>query len=152
MKKNIILAALVAAFSLNSLADDYNYLTVSYNTSKESISLPIIQKIHFTDESVVVTTTDGTEYTYPLSEMKKMTFTGDDQTDAINAIPEQAKGLKFNNGTLKVNGNGMLHIYNANGVLIQMANVKNGANINLESLPIGLYIINMGDKTIKVTK
>lgn len=150
MKKNIILAALVAAFSLNSLADDYNYLTVSYSGTEESISLPIIQKISFTEESVVVTTTEGQTYTYPLNEMKKMTFTS--EPTAIDAIPEQAKGLKFNNGTLKVNGNGMLHIYNANGVLIQMANVKNGANINLESLPTGLYIINMGDKTIKVTK
>ena len=46
----------------------------------------------------------------------------------------------------------MLRIYSANGALVQLANVKKGANINLSNLKPGLYIVNMGDKTIKITK
>ena len=130
-------------------ADKYNFLTVS-STGEDYISLPTIQKITFVNGNCVVTTTSG-DYTYPLSEIKKMYFSVDDPT-AIEALPQEAENLQYQNGVLKVDGDGMLRIYSANGALVQLANVKKGANINLSNLKSGLYIVNMGDKTIKLTK
>ncbi len=146
--KHLLMAILLMA-STTMWADKYNFLTVS-STGEEYISLPTIQKITFSDGNCVVTTTNG-DYTYPLNEIKKMYFSVDDPT-AIEALPQEAENLKYKNGKLKVEGDGMLRIYSSNGALVQLANVKKGANINLSNLKPGLYIINMGDKTIKLTK
>ena len=149
MNKKLFLAAILMMASVVMWADNYNYLTVSASGEK-SISLPTIQKITFADGNCIVTTTEGV-YTYPLSEIKKMYFSVDDP-DAIEALPGEAENLQYKDGTLKVEGDGMLRIYSANGALVQMANVKKGANINLGNLKSGMYIVSMGDKTIKLTK
>ena len=148
MKKYFLLAVMMMACT-TMWADKYNYLTVSAS-GDEFISLPTIQKITFANGNCVVTTTSG-EYTYPLSEIKKMYFSVEDPT-AIEALPQEAKNLQYKDGKLKVEGDGMLRIYGANGALGQMANVKKGANISLSNLKPGMYIVNMGDKTIKLTK
>jgi len=147
MKKYVLAAMMMACTAM--WADKYNFLTVS-TTGEDYISLPAIQKITFADGNCVVTTTTG-DYTYPLSEVKKMYFSVDDPT-AIEALPQETENLQYKDGMLKVNGDGMLRIYSSNGALVQMANVKKGANISLASLQSGLYIVSMGDKTIKVTK
>jgi hypothetical protein len=146
--KHFLMAILLMA-STTMWADQYKYLTVS-STGEEFISLPTIQRITFSEGNCIVTTTTG-DYTYPLSEIKKMYFSVDDP-DAIEALPLETENLQYKDGKLKVDGDGMLRIYSANGALVQMANVKNGANINLSSLKSGLYIVNMGEKTIKLTK
>ncbi|MBO4841022.1 MAG: T9SS type A sorting domain-containing protein [Bacteroidaceae bacterium] len=148
MKKIFLLAVMMMACT-TMWADKYNYLTVSAS-GDEFISLPTIQKITFANGNCVVATTAG-EYTYPLSEIKKMYFSVEDPT-AIEALPQEAKNLQYKDGKLKVEGDGMLRIYGANGALVQMANVKKGANISLSNLKPGMYIVNMGDKTIKLTK
>ncbi|MBR4644291.1 MAG: T9SS type A sorting domain-containing protein [Bacteroidaceae bacterium] len=146
--KHFLVAILLMA-STTMWADKYNFLTVS-SSGEDYISLPTIQKITFANGNCVVTTTTG-EYTYPLSEIKKMYFSVDDP-DAIEALPQEAENLQYKDGKLRVDGDGMLRIYSANGALVQMANVKKGANINMNNLKSGLYIVNMGDKTIKLTK
>ncbi|MBR1902596.1 MAG: T9SS type A sorting domain-containing protein [Bacteroidaceae bacterium] len=148
MKKFVLMAVMMMAFT-TMWADKYNYLTVSA-TGEEFISLPTIQKITFANGNCVVATTAG-EYTYPLSEIKKMYFSVEDPT-AIEALPGEAENLQYKDGKLKVDGDGMLRIYGSNGALVQMANVKKGANISLGNLKPGLYIVNMGNKTIKLTK
>ena len=148
MKKYFLLAIMMMACT-TMWADKYNYLTVSAS-GDEFISLPTIQKITFANGNCVLTTTSG-EYTYPLSEIKKMYFSVEDPT-AIEALPQETKNLQYKDGKLKVEGDGMLRIYGANGALVQMANVKKGANISLSNLKPGLYIVNMGDKTIKLSK
>ena len=127
----------------NVMADEYQYLTITYSDTERSISLPIIQKISFADDYVVVTTTEGV-HKYPISLLDKITFT--ENATAIKDLPEQAKDLTFKDGTLAVKGNGL------NGALVSIANVKEGANINLGNFPAGVYIVRMGDKTIKVRK
>ena len=98
----------------------------------------------------MVTTIDGQTYTYPLAELQKMTFTAN--PTAIKALPTQEKNLVCKGKTLSVTGSGMLYIYNAAGVLVQMAQVKDGARISLESLPKGVYVASMGEQTIKIKK
>lgn len=149
MKTRNILAALLLMACTAVLADDYKYLTISYNGTEQNISLPIVKKITFQDNMVVVTTTEG-EHSYPISVLDRITFT--ESADAINALPEQAEDLTYEGGTLAVKGNGLLRVYNTGGALVSVANVKDGANISLEGLPTGIYVVRMGDKVIKVKK
>ncbi|MBR6031272.1 MAG: T9SS type A sorting domain-containing protein [Bacteroidaceae bacterium] len=152
MKTKNILAAMLLMVSANMMADEYEYkyLTVSYgNNSEESISLPTVQKITFEEGFVVVATTDG-NFKFPISIMDKMTFT--ETATAIEALPEEAKGVTYKDGTLAIKGDGLLRIYNTGGALVNIANVKEGANISLGNLPAGVYIVRMGDKVIKVRK
>ncbi|MBS7372172.1 MAG: T9SS type A sorting domain-containing protein [Paraprevotella sp.] len=149
MKKILFIAA--ALFCVAPLAaDEYNYLTVTCTNAEQSISLPTVQKITFAEGNAVVTSSDGQVYTYPLTELQKMTFTAN--PTAIKALPTQEKDLIYKGGILKVTGTGILRIYNSAGALLQMAHVRDAANINLGSLPKGIYVVSMGQQTIKVKK
>lgn len=151
MKAKILLAAMLLMASANMMAQEnqYQYLTISYSDSESNISLPLVQRISFENGYVVVTTTEG-KHSYPLSLTNKISFT--ESATAIEALPEQAKGLTYKNGTLAIKGDGLLRIYNAAGALVNIANVKEGANVTLENLPAGVYIVRMNDKTIKVKR
>ena len=149
MKTRNLLAALLLLACTSMLADNFKYLTISYNGSEENISLPIVQKITFQNGYVVVTTTEG-ENSYPISVMERITFT--ESADAIKALPEQAEDLTYENGTLAIKGNGLMRVYNTSGALVSIANIKEGANISLDGLPTGVYIVRMGDKAIKIKK
>lgn len=151
MKTKNILAALLLMVSTTMMADEYKYLTISYGEMADSISLPIVQKITFENNRVVVATTEG-NYSYPFSILDKITFTTSDTETAIEALPEQEENLNYKDGMLAVKGDGFLRIYGTNGALVSIANVKEGANISLKSLPAGVYIVRLGDKTIKVRK
>lgn len=133
------------------MADNSKFLTISLSDSERDISLPIVQKITFENGYVVVTTTEGT-HSYPITLLDKITFTEKDEADAIEALPEQAEDLTFKDGTLAIKGDGMLRVFNTSGALVSIANIKEGANISLEGLPTGVYIVRMGNKTIKVRK
>ena len=151
MKMKNILAALLLMVSTTMMADEYKYLTICYNETADSISLPVVQRITFENNRVVVTTTEGI-FSYPIAILEKITFTTSDTETAIEALPEQTENLAYKDGTLTVKGDGFLRIYGTNGALVSIANVKEGANISLGNLPAGIYIVRMGDKTIKVRK
>lgn len=149
MKTRNLLAALLLLACTSMLADNFKYLTISYNGTEQNISLPIVQKITFQNGYVVVTTTEG-ENSYPISVMERITFT--ESADAIKALPEQAEDMTYENGTLAIKGNGLMRVYNTSGALVSIANIKEGANISLDGLPTGVYIVRMGDKAIKIKK
>ena len=151
MKTKNILAALLLMVSTNMMAENYNYLTISYSNTLDDIPLPTVQRISFEEGNVVVTTTEGKE-TYPISLLSKITFTQKGESTDIEALPEGAENLTYKDGTLSVKGDGFLCIYNAAGALVSIANVKEGANVSLANLPAGVYIVRMGDTIIKLRK
>lgn len=149
MKKQTLIAALLMAASTTAMADEYQYLTVAYNKVEQSIELATIKKITFENNLVVVTTTEG-QVTFPQSEMEKMFFSV--TPTAIKELPTESNNMQVSGNTLQVKGNGLLHIYSSNGTLVRMAKVEEQASISLGNLPKGIYIINLGNQTIKVTK
>ena len=151
MKTKNILAALLLMASTSVMADDSKYLTITTNGTERDIPLPIVQKITFENNYVVVTTSEG-KHSYPISVLDKMTFTTKDDATAINALPEQTENITCKDGTLAIKGDGMLRIYNTAGALVSIAYVKEGANISLDNLPAGVYVVRMGNKAIKVRK
>ena len=148
MKKTLIIAALLLS-SVNMMADDSKYLTVACGDTEQSLTLATVQKITFDATDVIVTTTEG-EVKFPLSEMKKMTFTA--TPTAIEAMPIESEGLKMQDGKLVVNGKGTLRIYNASGALVGISAVEGENIVDLQNLQRGLYIVNLGEQTIKVQK
>lgn len=151
MKKFFL--TLVAMMAMNAAVaqDNLKYLTVTTTSEESSIELAKIQKITFdtANKLVVVTTSEG-EVKFPQTEMQKMFFS--DAATAIESLPAKSSNLKMKAGVLTAKGSGLLRIYNASGALQRMANVEGSARINLSNLPAGVYIINMGEQTIKVRK
>lgn len=151
MKTKTLLAALLLMVGTSMMADNLNCLTITYNDAEEDIYLPTVQRITFEEGYVVVTTTDA-KYSYPISVLDKITFTEKENATAIEALPEQTEDLTFKDGRLSIKGDGLLRIFNTAGALVCIANVKDGANVSLNNLPAGVYIVRMGDKTIKLRK
>ncbi|MBO7119644.1 MAG: T9SS type A sorting domain-containing protein [Bacteroidaceae bacterium] len=149
MKTRNLLAALLLMFGTCMFADENQFLTITFNEQDHNIALPLVQRISFEDNYLVVTTTEGT-HKYPISLLDKISFT--ENATAIEALPESAKGMKYEDGVLSIKGDGFLRIFGTNGALLSIANVKEGANISLENFPAGIYIVRMGDKTIKIKK
>jgi len=147
MKTRVLLAVMLLMANAYMMAE--NYLTITYNGKEQNISLPIVKRIYFENDRVRVTTADG-EHSYPISLVDKISFT--ESTTAIEALPEQQEGLTYKDGTLAIKGDGFLRVFSSNGALVSIANVKEGANVSLDNLPAGIYIVRMGDKTIKVRK
>lgn len=147
MKKSILFAALLLVLTSAS-ADEKKYLTVGYNNMEESLTLATVKKITFDATNTIITTTEG-EKTYPLSEMQRITFTVD--PTAIQTMKGESQDLKMKDGKLVVSGKGTLRIYNANGQLVGLTNVDgNNKIVNMQSLQKGIYIVNLGDQTIKI--
>lgn len=142
---------MIAASATTMMADgnDYSYLTIQAGSNEQSIELATIQKITFEQDNVLVTTTEGT-VTFAQSEVQKLFFSA--TPSAIKSMSGKAKGLVVSSNTLTANGNGLLYIYNASGMLQHMAMVQGKARISLSNLPKGIYIICLGSETIKVTR
>ena len=151
MKTKNTLAALLLMVSSSMMADEYNCLTISHSGVEENISLPTVQKITFEEGYVVVITSEGSAR-FPIAVLDKITFSEVENPDAIKNLPEQAENLTYKDGTLAIKGDGLLRIYNTSGALVNIAQVKEGANVSLRNLPAGVYVVRMGDKTIKVRK
>lgn len=149
--KKFILAIVAIAMSSVAKAEDYKYLTVATSSQESSIELATIQKIMFdmTKETVIVITSEG-EVSFPQKEMQKMFFS--EAATAIETMAAESDNLQLAGGVLNAKGNGLLRIYNAAGALQRMANVEGSAKISLGNLPAGVYIINLGNQTIKVKK
>ena len=151
MKKSMLFMYMLAS-SLFAFADDYAYLTVGYNSIEQSIELATIQKITFdtSAEKMTVTTSTGNEIDFPLTQMEKMFFSA--TATAVESLPEKSKNMSVSGGVLRVSGNDMLYIYGSNGMLQQITKVKGSAAVSLQTLPKGVYIVRMGNQTIKISK
>ena len=148
--KRLFLSFILLTSAVFMMAEDFKYLNVASNGAEESITLSTVQKITFTDTQVIVHTSEG-EMAFPLSEMEKMSFSATE--DAIDLLPLQTESLQFLQGQLVTTGKGLLRIYNANGMLMQVANIsQEKAIISLENLPSGMYIVCLGKQSIKLSK
>lgn len=147
--KHLLLTLLTLA-TLSVQADDYSYLTTQLQDNTEnSVQLTKVKKITFSATEVKIYTTSDI-LTYALTDMKKIYFASE-PTD-VKSLKSESKSIKSINGTLEVNGTGLLRVYSSSGQLLQVAKIEGSANVSLESLPEGTYIIALGDESIKVVR
>lgn len=148
--KTFIFGALMLLVSANAWAEDYKYLKVTTSTTEESVDLATVHKITFTADNIILHTTKG-EISFPLSETQRMTFTN--TPSSIGSLPLQAEELQYVGGRLVVRKRGLLRIYNASGVLVEVARIESDqAEVSLDKLTPGMYIVGIGDKAIKISK
>ncbi len=147
--KKLIIMVLLTVGSLHAMAQDYKYLTAAYNSVEQSFELATVQKITFEDDNVVITTSQGVT-NLPLNQMEKMFFSSD--PTAVESLASESQGLKLMNGVLTARGNGLLYIYDTAGRLVQMAHVDGEMRVSTTSLHRGIYIVNLGNETIKIGK
>lgn len=145
-----LLLTLFTLATLSVQADDYSYLTTQLQDNTEnSVQLTKVKKITFSATEVKIYTTSDI-LTYALTDMKKIYFASE-PTD-VKSLKSESKSIKSINGTLDVKGTGLLRVYSSSGSLLQVAQIKGSANVSLESLSKGTYIIAFGDESIKVTR
>ncbi len=137
---------LLAAFCLTATADDHKFLTATMTGSEKSIELATIQKITFTTTHIVIATSEG-ETQLPIADMQKFSFTA--TATAINQLGTQSQNIQVANGVIRANGKGLLRIFNSEGRLVSLNNVQGSSNISTSALPHGLYIIQLGEETVK---
>lgn len=147
--KHLLLTLLTLA-TLSAHADDYSYLTTQLQDNVEnSVELTEVKKITFSATEVKIYTTSDI-LTYALTDIKKIYFASE-PTD-VQLLQSESKSLKSVNGTLEVKGTGLLRVYSSAGTLLQVAKIEGSANVSLESLSEGTYIIAFGDESIKVVR
>ncbi len=129
--------------------NDLQYLTASYNNKEKSIELASIHKITFENSNVVITTSAG-QVLLPVSEMNKLYFSS--TATAVENLKDKSTNIQFTSGVLHAKGNGLLRIFSAGGQLQRMANVQGSITISLNNLPHGIYIVQLGEETIKIQK
>ncbi len=140
---------LLAACCFTAQADDHKYLTATMTGNEKSIELATVQKITFTNTHVVIATSEGTTQ-LPVSEMQKLSFTAN--ATAINNLGTQSKNIQVMSGVIRANGKGLLRIFNSEGRLVSLSNVQGSSNISTSALPHGLYIIQLGEETVKFVR
>lgn len=147
MKK--LLLSFVLTFALSAVANAYNYLTIASDAVESSVALKQLKKITFSGNELVVTTTDGTETRTDLSALKRLYFS--DEPTAVRSVRQD--DLTFRNGRIVANGQGVLSVYNASGALMRQQMVSSSrSEVNIATLPAGIYIVRLGNKSIKIAK
>lgn len=144
-----LLLSLVLCVGLTASAGTYNYLTIATTAVESSVALNQLKKITFEGNNLVVTTTDGTQSSFELATLNRLFFS--DEPTAVRTVRQE--GLSYRNGRIVANGQGVLSVYNASGALIrQQAVGSSRSELNIATLPTGIYIVKLGSQTLKIAK
>lgn len=147
------LFALLVFSTLNAVAqtEGLHYMTVQTQQATQSIELATVRKISFDvpRSLVIVTTSDGVQ-TFPQMEMQQIYFEA--TPTAIEQLPSSTITMSVKDGKLTVHRKGILRIYKSTGELCSIASVQPGSALSLQSLPQGVYIVQLGSETLKFTK
>ena len=130
--------------------DGNKYLDVVYQSATStSFELALVKKITFTNKNTIITF-GVRQIPIPSSSIEKVSFSG--TGTAIGKLPLKEVGLQYTAGTIKVQKAGLLKVYNTAGALVGAANVTDNATVTLNHLPAGIYVVAIGNQTIKINK
>lgn len=145
--KRILLAFIATFVSLSMFADDETGLyIVASETSIYAVS--DLKKITFSNGNVVVESIDGTSTTTAMSSISRMYF---------GAIPTGIQdvnlaGNNFDGKSITMGKKGRVRIFRASGQMVSDGNYESGQSISLESLPAGVYVVEVGGSSFKIAK
>lgn len=149
MKHFLLGLALALGFSAAASAETNTYLNLVTTTSTESVALTKVKKITFEGTNIVVTSTDGTTTSTPLSTLTKLTFTG--VGAGVNSLQAAPGKLCIQGGRIVADGQGQLMLFNASGQLVRRQTVtRTHGELSLLGLPRGIYIARFGNQTVKL--
>ncbi len=146
--RSLFAALLLTIIPTTSLADDYKYLTIAENGTETSYGVSSIQKITFDASDMVLHLTDGTTQRLPLANLTRMFFS--ETSSGIIATTQPQSKMHFEGGVLRadiVQGE-TIAVYNMRGERVLAAN--RSGSYDLSTLVKGVYIVKVGTETRKV--
>lgn len=156
MKKTIFM--MLAAFTLSVGAQAQDKVVVNKKDGgKQAYEMEKISKITFQEDAYTIVGKDNSDMaTVSYADTKTITF---ELVDGIEQIVNTERGkmkiIKQGN-TITVegfNGNdGRVAIFSLDGTMMQSNNAWRGDAISVESLPAGIYVININGQSLKFTK
>ncbi|MEE1063961.1 MAG: T9SS type A sorting domain-containing protein [Paludibacteraceae bacterium] len=166
--KNIRLIFLIASGLIIGCMDAWGEkasakITVETAEHTQTIDVYESGKMYFSGDFLVFETSDNAEskqnpVKFDLKEIKKLLFSPGDASkvdDALyvssfNVSPNPAKD--FITLQLPFDEERPYSIYDMSGNIVKSGSISNGEKLNVESLPSGMYLMNIGNMYIKFNK
>ena len=153
MNKKIFLLGLILLIAGQfASAQEWKLITVTADGTETTYALPNVQNIVFKDNTMTVNLKSG-------DSVSKITCIRFDQPQGIKTLQSESSVFVFPNPVqtnLTVAGvakDVKINLLNLNGTLLQSIPAQdNSTNINVSSLPAGLYLLQIGDQVIKFIK
>ena len=159
MKKILILLLFVLANAMMAKAQSNLYVYAKDGTTEETIALADINKITFEGANLVVTPKVGSQKVIPLTAVKSLQFAPNDATGLMNLQADAVAGpaVTVQSGIVKVSGwdasrRASVYVYGVGGQQLYSQSGWNGSDIDISSLPKGVYIIKIENQSTKIRK
>ena len=153
MNKKIFLLGLILLIAGQfASAQEWKLITVTADGTETTYALPNVQNIVFKDNTMTVNLKSG-------DSAAGITCIRFDQPQGIKTLQSESSVFVFPNPVqtnLTVAGvakDVKINLLNLNGTLLQSIPAQdNSTNINVSSLPAGLYLLQIGNQIIKFIK
>ena len=125
------------------------------NSSSQTFSVSEAGKIYFDNGYLMVDDGNDTPFSFPLSDIKKVLFSGGTsvetiESDHIRIYPNPA--TTFLRISRDRNNDSHYQIFSIDGRLLMSGVCRQEETINVSRLPKGLYLIKVDGKTFKISK
>lgn len=153
VKKTIFSLLFLSGIILCSAQVNVEVQLISSGT--QSFSVSETGKIYFDNGFLMVDDGDNIPFSFPLSDIRKVLFSG---TTSVEAIESDHIRIYPNPATtfLRIssdrNSDSRYQIFSIDGRLLMSGVCKQEETINISRLPKGLYLIKVDDKTFKISK
>ena len=160
LKSTLFASFLLFAASSVCHAQQIDSLVVANSTGGKTFLLNDVRCIDFSSDGITVVNRNSEDQVFAFSDIKKVFFGGgttDIRTVRGTVKPSLFLRLTHQGNILRVEGwdkskTGLVDIYQANGSKIRSFKSWNGLDIDVSSLPHGIYIIKIGSKAAKFNK
>ena len=159
MRKILLLMFVSAFWCLCANAQSNMYIYMNNGDSEETIALTDIDKITFEGANMVITPKEGSQKTIALTAIKDFKFTPNSTTSLLTLQKEAVVGpeISVKSGIIKVEGwdtsrTATLSVYSVGGQQMLSISEWKGADIDINTLPKGVYVIKIENQTTKIRK
>lgn len=157
--KVLATALLTLLTSAAALADDVTTVMVVTSAGETGYPVDNTTVMKFGDDDMTVISADSEGTTYALDEIQKIVF-GAAPTGIQTIATAKPQGatlfISANGNQMKVNGwtegAARLTVYNMQGAIVSGQSSWQGETVDISSLPHGIYIVKVGNKTAKFRK
>lgn len=154
MKRKLTTIAVMLTAMTTAQAGDYAYIV--FATADGTATYMTAEGTHITyGDGQMTAANDGDSATISLSELSYMAFTNtvNGSTTAISSLSASATAIIAGDGCVTVSGerNVSAHVSDLSGTTVAAGNTGSSGTCTLgKSLPRGIYIVTIGDKSAKI--
>lgn len=153
----LLLVAVVCAIAVKAQSNLYVYM--NDGDSEQTLALADIDKITFEGGNLVITPKQGVQIIVSLAAVKDVRFAPESTTGLMLMQTDVVAGplVIVQGGIVKVPGwdssrRAAVHVYSIGAQLLYSQADWNGADIDISSLPKGIYVIKIENQSTKIKK